>query len=70
MISKKKCENCAWYQPLDTFGICEREDGKVDSDPGFSCKYWRGIKYDRVVQKKKDRFDSFEDAVKTYERTL
>ena len=52
MIGKKKCENCGWYQPLDTFGICEREDGRVDPDPGFHCKYWCGIKYDRRDNRK------------------
>ena len=52
MIKKKGCENCAWYQPLDTFGLCEREDGRVNADPRFHCKFWCGIKYDRRNNKK------------------
>ena len=52
MIGKRKCENCSWYQALDTFGLCTKEDGRVDSDPGFRCKHWSGIKYDRRYHKK------------------
>lgn len=57
MIGKKNCENCLWYQSLDTFGLCGRDDGRVNADPGGSCKYWKGIKYDRVEQKKQTQFE-------------
>jgi len=39
MIGKKNCEGCSWYQPLDTFGICDLDDGRVNADPGGSCKH-------------------------------
>jgi len=57
MINKKRCENCGWYQGLDDMGICEREDGRVNPDPGFSCKFWKGIKYNRTKFKQETDFE-------------
>ena len=57
MIGKKNCEGCSWYQPLDTFGICDLDDGRVNADPGGSCKHWSDIKYNRTEYKKQTKFE-------------
>ena len=49
MISKKKCENCAWYQRLDDHfqgGLCGVDDSSVRGSHR-RCKFWKGIKYKR-----------------------
>jgi len=67
MIGKKRCENCGWYQALDTFGICGRVDGRVDADPGFRCKHWIGIKYVRQKNKKMLKLALKEHEILNYE---
>lgn len=57
MISKKRCENCINYQKLDTFGLCMDQDGRVNCDPSFRCKKWKGIKYSRHEFRKNTTFE-------------
>ena len=55
MISKKKCGSCDNFQKAISLtgdgGLCEYYDSRTRSG-NSRCKYWKGIKYDRLKYKK------------------
>jgi len=57
MRVKKNCQNCFYYTKLTDLLICSHDDGFIKFSPSKYCKYWKGIKYNRLKSKQNFKFD-------------
>lgn len=54
----KNCGNCRWFVKITNWnmkyksGICDMLDYNSSTDSGRKCSDWKGIKYNRLKEKK------------------